>query len=228
VRKLDSIESLFNGARTSFPMTVAGGALSPDTVESLIVVYNGVMQEPSVDFTVSSTNIVFNVAPHANRDCYILYAATSSGGGTADTSMQRIAATSLSGFKVVYDVGNGTVAYASYDDLSHVGTILGVTLHAANAGGAITVVRQGQIVDATLGLTVGTLFLGSSGNIVSNLPTSGVIVPVGIASTSGIAVIDIQPAIIRSGEYVPPYVPPPTTGTAGQPIGLLLALTKAA
>lgn len=194
MQKCDSIESLFNGTRTTFPLSIASDALLPDSADSLLVVYNGVVQEAGTDFTVSTSNVVFTVAPTATRDCYILYSPSSV---TADTAMYRIAAANLGGFRVVYDIGDGTVDYASYDTTSSAGSILGVTLHAASLGASATIVRQGQIVDPTLGLTPGPLFLGSNGTITSTAPASGMVVQVGIASTSGVAAIDIQPAIIR-------------------------------
>lgn len=194
MQKCDTIESLFNGSRLVFPLSVEGSALSPDSAHSLLVVYNGVVQEPDVDFTVLSTNIIFNLAPHADRDCYILYSPNTV---ESDTAMYRIAAANLGGFRVVYDIGDGTVDYASSDDTAHAKDVLGVTLHAASIGTSCTVVRQGQIVDPTLGLTPGTLFLGTNGVITSSVPSTGMVVQVGAASTSGIAVIDVQPAIIR-------------------------------
>jgi len=194
MHKCDSIETLFDGTRLTFPLAVAGSALSPDSAESLLVVYNGVVQEANTDFSVSTSNIVFTVAPHASRDCYILY---SPNAVESDTAMYRVAATNLSAFKVVYDIGDGSVNYASSDVTTHAGDILGVTLHAANSGANAIVIRQGQIIDPTLGLTVGTLFLGNNGAIVSSPPSTGMLVQVGKASTSGVAVIDVQPAIIR-------------------------------
>jgi hypothetical protein len=194
MHKCDSIELLFNGTRSTFPLAIAGSALSPDSAQSLLVVYNGVVQEADIDFVVNTSNIVFTVAPHASRDCYILY---SPNAVESDTAMYRVAATNLSAFKVVYDVGDGSVNYASFDVTAHASNVLGVTLHAANAASNVVVIRQGQIIDPTLGLPVGTLFLGSNGAIVSSPPSTGMLVQVGKASTSGIAVIDVQPAIIR-------------------------------
>lgn len=194
MHKCDTIETLFDGTRLTFPLAVAGNALSPDSDESLIVVYNGVVQEASIDFTVSTSNIVFAVAPSASRDCYILY---SPNAVESDTAMYRVAATNLGGFRVVYDIGNGTVDYASYDVTTHAKDVLGVTLHAASIGDNATVLRQGQIVDPTLNLTPGLLFLGSNGVITSSVPSAGMLVQVGKASTSGVAVIDVQPAILR-------------------------------
>jgi hypothetical protein len=117
--------------------------------------------------------------------------------GSPDGNLSRIAASGIGGFKVVREVGDGTVALASSDDPEHAAMISGVTLGAAEAGASVEIVRQGEIVDGSLGLTPGPLFLGLDGAPVSTPPTSGALVRIGVAATSGRAVIDVQPAIIR-------------------------------
>lgn len=61
--KLDSIAGSFNGATTSFPLTIGAAAVSGGVPTNMIISLNGVIQEPETDYTVSGTNIVFSVAP---------------------------------------------------------------------------------------------------------------------------------------------------------------------
>jgi hypothetical protein len=117
--------------------------------------------------------------------------------GGAAGSMSRTAAVDVGGFKVVRELGDGTVTLASSDDPSHAKMIVGVTLGAAAQGATVGVVRQGEIVDGSMGLTPGPLFLGINGAIVSAAPSSGALVQIGVAATSGRAVIDVQSPIIR-------------------------------
>ena len=62
-RKMDSLS--FDGSTTSFPITVGGTAFAPPTAFSMIVVLNGEMQNPGVDFSISSSTISFATAPVA-------------------------------------------------------------------------------------------------------------------------------------------------------------------
>jgi hypothetical protein len=138
-------------------------------------------------------------------------------GASSGGALTRTASTAIGGFKVVRELGDGTVALASSNDVAHAAMIVGVTLGAAAQGAATTVVRQGEIIDGTLGLTPGPLFLGLNGGIQSAPPANGVLVWVGLAATSSRAVIDVQPAIIRGGT-------PPGPSGEGVPMGLLFSL----
>ena len=110
----------------------------------------------------------------------------------------RIAGTPIGGFKVVRDMGDGTTAaLASCDDTDHAGLILGVTLHAADADAALRIMRQGEIVDTSMQLTPGPLFLGLNGDIVSLPSVSGVLVLIGNAVSSSAVVINVQLPIMR-------------------------------
>lgn len=117
--------------------------------------------------------------------------------GSPGGNLVRIASMAIGGFKAVRDLGDGTVALASSDDPEHAGMLLGVTLHAAEQGATADIIRQGEIIDASIGLTPGPLFLGLDGAIVSAPPATGALVQVGVATAGSRAVIDVQPAIIR-------------------------------
>lgn len=195
MQKIDTIKALFNGVETSFALAVSGVAIVPSNAADLLVIYNGVAQEPVIDYTVNLSNIVFAIAPAAGRDCFVFYAPSVSAG---DTSLYRVAGESVGGFRVVYENSNGEVFYASSDDIAHSGDVLGVTTGAASLGDVVAVIRQGQVVDAALNLTPGPLFMGVNGVVTSIPASTGVSLQIGKASTASIAVIDVQPAIIRS------------------------------
>jgi hypothetical protein len=118
--------------------------------------------------------------------------------GNPGGRLSRTASTAIGGFKVVRELGGGAVALASSDDPARTDVIAGVTLCAASEGAPIDIVRQGEILDETLNLTPGPLFLGLGGAIVSEPPAHGALVRIGVASTGGRAIIDIQPPIIRA------------------------------
>ena len=62
-RKMDSLS--FDGSTTSFPITVGGTAFTPPTAFAMIVVLNGEMQNPGVDFSIAGSTISFTTPPAA-------------------------------------------------------------------------------------------------------------------------------------------------------------------
>lgn len=61
VYSLDPLESLFDGARTTFPLTFGGKAVNPYTVTSdnLLVSLGGAVQTPGVSYTIEGSEIRF-------------------------------------------------------------------------------------------------------------------------------------------------------------------------
>jgi hypothetical protein len=67
---LDDISGSFNSSTTTFNLEVnSGTAVTPVRAEALIISINGVIQEPTTDFTVSATTITFTTAP-ASTDTF--------------------------------------------------------------------------------------------------------------------------------------------------------------
>jgi hypothetical protein len=75
-RKLRNFEASFDGILTSFQLEVdPGGAayyVIPGSANQLIVSLGGVIQEPNVDYTVSSSQITFTTAPAGGLNCFII------------------------------------------------------------------------------------------------------------------------------------------------------------
>jgi hypothetical protein len=66
IKVIDDISGSFNGATLTFPLTTSGFALSPSSGTSLRISLGGVIQDPSSDYSVSGTNIVFTTAPESS------------------------------------------------------------------------------------------------------------------------------------------------------------------
>jgi len=62
-RKLDSISSSFNGSTTTFTMQVGGQNVSAGTPAQLLISLGGVIQQPTTDYTVSTSSLTFVTAP---------------------------------------------------------------------------------------------------------------------------------------------------------------------
>lgn len=65
IREIDNISGSFNGITTSFALTTGGASILPLNPQQLIVSVGGVIQNPSDDYTISGSNIIFSTAPTA-------------------------------------------------------------------------------------------------------------------------------------------------------------------
>jgi len=63
IKILDDISGYFTGFITSFPLTNGGNPVYPPASQSLIINIGGVVQDPSDDYTVSDSNIIFSTPP---------------------------------------------------------------------------------------------------------------------------------------------------------------------
>lgn len=63
IKVLDDISGSFNGSTQTFALTSSGNAFTPASAQSLVVNLGGVIQDPSDDYSVSSSNITFSTAP---------------------------------------------------------------------------------------------------------------------------------------------------------------------
>ena len=62
VQRIDDISSLFDGERIAFPLTVGGNNLVANA-NQLMIVLNGVVQNPGTSFNIQGDSIVFNEPP---------------------------------------------------------------------------------------------------------------------------------------------------------------------
>ena len=63
IQELDDISGSFNGVTTTFALTIGGQSITPVTTNQLVISVGGVMQNPTNDFYISGSNIVFTTAP---------------------------------------------------------------------------------------------------------------------------------------------------------------------
>ena len=63
IKTLDDISSSFDGIQNTFALTSSGSAITPASAQSLIINLGGVIQDPTDDYSVSTSNIVFSTPP---------------------------------------------------------------------------------------------------------------------------------------------------------------------
>jgi restriction endonuclease S subunit len=73
---LDNINSQFTGVAHTFGLYTSGDSYVPINDQQLIVVKNNLVMEPIEDYTTSTNNIIFTVAPSPGDDVFIIALAT--------------------------------------------------------------------------------------------------------------------------------------------------------
>jgi len=73
---LDNINAQFTGIAHTFGLNASGSSYVPINDQQLIVVKNNLVMEPIEDYTTSTNNIIFTVAPNAGDDVFIIALAT--------------------------------------------------------------------------------------------------------------------------------------------------------
>jgi len=73
-RKLDDISGSFNGSATTFTTAVDGSNVTAGTANQLIVSLGGVIQQPNVDYTVTTNSISFTAPPAGGLDFFAVLA----------------------------------------------------------------------------------------------------------------------------------------------------------
>lgn len=128
---LDDISASFNDATTVFDLALSSTPYVPQSAEYLMVVYNGVVQEPDEAFTVSGSQITFTFTPETGADCYIVGFSSSGAGGLTNTKTVALGA-------VIYD-GGAVIGTGVRADISipFNGTITGVRLLADQTGSCV-------------------------------------------------------------------------------------------
>ena len=63
IKTLDDISSGFNGIGKTFSLTTGGAAVIPINTSQLVINLGGIVQDPSDDYTISGSNIIFSESP---------------------------------------------------------------------------------------------------------------------------------------------------------------------
>jgi len=69
---VDDISGSFNGSTDTFSLTSDGSALIPANAQQLRVTLGGIVQRPTIDYTVSGSDITFTTPPSSPLSCNIV------------------------------------------------------------------------------------------------------------------------------------------------------------
>jgi hypothetical protein len=108
-----------------------------------------------------------------------------------------IAAATLSGHRVVTPQPDGTLNYASNDNLSHVQAPLWITTGATDVGGTVDALMLGQMTEGSWTWSQGPVYLGANGLLTQTPPVSPAVflAQVGTATTATSLFVDRGPSI---------------------------------
>ena len=72
-RKMDSIQSSFDGSTTQFSITVGGSAYAPANQNAIIAVLDGATLEPGTEFSTTGATFSFVTAPTNGQTFFALF-----------------------------------------------------------------------------------------------------------------------------------------------------------
>lgn len=134
----------FNGSTTTFNLTHSGGtAFTPPDVDDLFVIRNGVLQNPTQDYTSSGSTITFTTAPANTEYVWILYThnaseLTISSSGAVSSSVHRYtlsSAISANDHDEVVIIADGVPRFSRKNDFTVQNN--GLELHLTHTDGIV-------------------------------------------------------------------------------------------
>ena len=121
-------------------------------------------------------------------------------GASGASTFTVTAGQDLSGHRIVSVNSAGQAVYADKDTPATVRQVLGLTTGAALNGTQATVLPMGEITEPSWTLSMsGPVYLGNNGLLTQILPTTGVIMQVGVPLSSTMMLVDIKMPISLGG-----------------------------
>lgn len=186
IKELDDISSSFDNSTTTFNLTIGGAAYQPRSAAMLQISLGGVIQEPSTDYTVSTSTITFTTAPNAGLDFFGIVRGTAvaidyANDGNVQTKQEFTATEGQTSFTITggytagyIDVFRNGVRLAADDITISSGTVV-VLATPAQAGDIIETVKykvasivttEGQFTNLNVsGIVTASSFEGDGSNL---------------------------------------------------------------
>ena len=186
IKELDDISSSFDNSTTTFNLTIGGAAYQPRSAAMLQISLGGVIQEPSTDYTVSTSTITFTTAPNAGLDFFGIVRGTAvaidyATDGNVQTKQEFTATEGQTSFTITggytagyIDVFRNGVRLAADDITISSGTVV-VLATPAQAGDIIETVKykvasivttEGQFTNLNVsGIVTASSFEGDGSNL---------------------------------------------------------------
>lgn len=122
-----------------------------------------------------------------------------SGPAGDDELISLIAATVLSGQRVVTTDINGEAIYADKDTPAHVSKVLGICLTAATVGASVDIRTFGELTEPAWNWNAGEpIYLSTNGTMTQTVPLTGFLLQVAFALTPTSIFVSLQQPFVRS------------------------------
>ena len=206
IKVLDDISGSFTGIAFTFALTSSSASISPPNAQSLIINLGGVIQDPSDDYIVSGSNIIFSTAPNNG----LSFSGVSLGPAIPVTTIPS--GTTTGGSFTVAGLLSTTNLYVSGISTfvgltTHTGTIFGsnlsltgvATASSFRVGTAVTINSSGINV---VGIVSATSFVGSGANLTGISSVSFATTSFGLSGSPNITVGNIASGNINSSGVV--------------------------
>ena len=157
-RQLDDISGSFNGADTTFTTSIAGSNITAGSANQLIVSLGGVIQQPNVDYSVTTNSIIFTTAPAGGLDFFAVLAGDALNAGTPGDG--TVTTAKLAG-NLTVDLDSGSAGTPSLTFDSNTGLFsLGSGQVAISTNGTlrVNVDSSGRLLVGTSSASGGALF----------------------------------------------------------------------
>jgi hypothetical protein len=175
IKTLDDISGSFNNSTLTFALTSSSVSITPPTPQSLIINLGGVIQDPTDDYSVSGSNIVFSTAP-ANGLSFsgislgpaIPVTVVTIPDGTVTDGSLRISTTAVVGSATTFTEDLVVSGDARVTGILTVGTssiTLNGTSNIINVGTGLTLNGTSNIINVGTGLTLSSSGINVTGVI---------------------------------------------------------------
>lgn len=121
------------------------------------------------------------------------------GGSTEVQTLVRTAGQAVGGHRLVVPDDDGSVVYASHQDVSQPGRPVWLTVSAAVQGAQVNLVAEGPVTESSWAWDEGPIFLGDAGMMTQSPPMTGMVMVVAWALAPTKCVFDPNPPIVLVG-----------------------------
>ena len=215
--EVDDFGSSFNGNNVAFTLQVGGVNITPNQ-QNLLVMIDGVLQQPSNAFSVSGSTITFTEAPVSGADLYCLLMGQSAsvGQGTIGADELKISGDGTSGQLLKSD-GDGTYSYLNQTSVTS-GTA--TTLATARTINGVSFDGSANITITADANTLSNTTLKST-VVNSSLTSVGTLAGLSISDNTTISG-DNKSLDVRSADYSNVYIGSAGSSGAGLDRGLIV------
>lgn len=116
-------------------------------------------------------------------------------GPAGGSTVQGVSGENLGGNRVVR-VSDGLYYYADSSDVTHEGSVIGITIASSVMGESVDVQTLGEMVEPSWSFTDGPVYLGTSGTLTQTPPSGGFSLQIGVATSATSILINLTNSLI--------------------------------